>query len=405
MFDQQFFQNPHPVYAKLRQMAPVVPLPAYGMTLLAITRYDDCFQLLRDPRLSSVKIGGTKVLKQFDEEVQSDLAQFAAVTRKWMMFLDAPQHTVLRKVLYDKFAPAGAEKLRPAVHHAVLTLLDRVRSRETFDVIADFSQILPAMTVVHLLGLPASEAPLIGGWAEPIAMLGGALRSTPEMAKEAMTAVRESTDYLRQLLEQRRRKPGEDVISVLLAAQDDGISDDDVIAQALMIITAGHQTARDLIGNGIYTLLQHPDAKRQLQQDPSLIRTTVEEILRYEGPIQAVPRFAKEEVKVYEHTLAPTDTLVFVLGAANRDAAHFNNPESFDITRKDNSHLGFGAGAHACIGASIARIEAQASLAEILRYFPDLELATTDLQWRTNFAFRGLQALPVKTGALARASA
>lgn len=194
------------------------------------------------------------------------------------------------------------------------------------------------------------------------------------------------------------------MISVLLAAQRDVVSDDDIIAQALMIITAGHQTARDLVGNGIYTLLRHAASKRKLQQHPGLIRTTVEEILRYEGPIQAVPRFAKVEFSVYDRTLARTNTLVFILGAANRDSAHFSDPDIFDITRKDNSHLGFGAGAHACIGASIPRVEAQTGINEMLRHFPNLELATTELQWRDNFAFRGLVSLPVATGYLASAS-
>ena len=265
MFNKQFFEDPYPVYRAMRAAAPVHRVDVYGTQALACFRYEDCVNYLRDPRMSSRKIGGSKVLHQFDATLQAELAEYDRVTQRYLLWMDDPRHSAIRKVLYDGFSPAAVEKLRPAIVSQINALLDRVADAREFDLVRDVVHSLPSTVVTFVLGLPLEDAALVRDWSDAIVTFAGSANSTPDMARRGVGAVSEAFSYFRAEFEDRRNNPRDDLITRMLAGCPEGFHAEDLAAQCVLIVTAGHKTTRDVIGNGILALLRNPDALRELQ--------------------------------------------------------------------------------------------------------------------------------------------
>jgi cytochrome P450 len=287
------------------------------------------------------------------------------------------------------------DKLRPAIAAQVEKLLDRIGDAREFDIVRALAQPLPSMVVTFILGIPLEDNELIGEWSDAIIKFAGANTSTPDEARTAVAALSQATAYFRAKIEERRQNPREDFISRMVADCPADFDLDDLASQCVMIATAGHKTTRDVIAAGVLSLLRHPDALQELRDNPALIRPAVEEILRYESPNQIVPRFAREDMVLHGVEVKRGEVIGIMLASANRDRRCFEDPERFDIKRRDNTHIAFGGGPHACIGSYLARVDIQIAILGVVQRFPKLQLAAAKIDWEPNFAFRGLNSLLV----------
>jgi len=394
--DPAFLADPYPVFHKLRADTPVFKAP-FGRWF--ITRYDDTAQLLRDRRFGKDYDDPDALMRRFGPTA---LQEPAVVELTHMMLMrDPPDHTRLRGLVTKAFTARRIEAMRARVQDLTDRLLDKVVSRGHMDLIRDLAYPLPVLVICELLGIPdedqarfvtgtGSGAPLLNPTPPTRAELDGANRGTLE-----------SGAYFETLFERRRRDPRDDLITQLVQAEEAGdrLSTAELRANVSLLFAAGHETTVNLIGNGFLSLLRHPDQWRMLRENPALIPNAIEEILRFEAPVQAVARTAAEPIELSGVTLEPHAIVVSLVGAANRDPAVFENPDRFDITRTDLRPLSFGGGIHFCLGAQLARIEAAVVFETVLRRLPDLRLASLEpLKWRSSFTLRGLTGLPVTWG-------
>jgi cytochrome P450 len=288
--------------------------------------------------------------------------------------------------------------MRPRVQQVVDDLLDAVCGDGRMDAIADFAYPLPAIVIAETLGVPPADRDQFKRSADAIVSFLGSGRAVAEHARHAQRSYLALAENLLQpLIEERRRAPRADLISALIAAEGggDGLSAEELTAMCVSFLTAGHETTTNLIGNGLLALLRHPAELRRLRDDPGLISTAVEELLRYDSPVQRQWRLASEELEIRGQPIAAGELVIQMLGAANRDPAQFPEPDRLDLGRQENRHVAFGNGVHFCLGAPLARVEGQVAFATLLRRLPDLALAHEELEWHPNMAFRGLKALPV----------
>jgi cytochrome P450 len=394
LFSPEFLRDPYPTYRYHLAGAAIQRLPIRTDTLAAF-RYEVCMSLLRNTSMSSVRPPHAIVAAPEEERVP--FADFIDHARRWLLFLDAPAHTRLRKLMNKGFAPLSVEKLRPRVDAAVEHLLDRARDSGRLDVINDFAYPLPVRIISELLGLPESLYDRCIKLSTDIADWLGNLRRTPADARPAQEAVRELTSYFEEVVRASPDGQHPDLLHLLLeiARSEPEVTLEDVYAQCVLLLVAGHETTRNLIGNGIHTLLTHPDALSDLRADLTLLPSAVEEILRFESPVQAFGRAVPHQVEI-DGTVVPAGSMItIVIGAAHRDSSQYDNPDHFDIHRKRIRHLAFGADAHVCLGSTLARLEAQVAIAALIERFPRLHLVEERPDWGTNFAFRGLRSLPV----------
>jgi pimeloyl-[acyl-carrier protein] synthase len=394
IFSPDFLRNPYPTYRQHLD-GPSVQRMQIRSDLWAVFRYDTCMSVLRELRMSSVR--PVQSMIAVPEEERTEFASFISHAQRWLLFLDAPAHTRLRKLMNRGFAPLTIEKLRPRVEAAVEELLRKAASVPEFDLIADFAYPLPVRIISELLGLPPRLYDRCIALSTDIANWLGNLRRTADDARRASAAVAELTGYFADVIREREGAQQEDLLHLLLsiAATEPGITVEDVHSQCVLLLVAGHETTRNLIGNGMYTLLTHPEALDEVRAQPEIMPAVVEEILRFESPVQAFGRFAATDMEIDGVALPAGSSLTLVIGAAHRDSHHFENPDRFDIHRKRNRHLAFGADAHVCLGTTLARLEGQLGLAALIERFPRLRLASASPDWGTNFAFRGLRSLPV----------
>lgn len=385
--------DPYPFYHRLRSDDPVHHSPL-GFWIL--TRYDDVVMALRDPRF------GRKGFEPLLQAVYgSGAGQPGYVTS--MLFRDPPDHTRLRGLVNKAFTPRVVEELRPRIQEVVDGLLDEVQDRETMDVIADLAYPLPVIVICEMLGVPTSDRGTLRQWSIDIARSLDAigLPVDPEIIVRGNAARQALTSYFRHgLIPERRKRPRPDLLSALIAAEEEGdtLSEGELLATCNLLFVAGHETTVNLIGNGLLALLRHPAQLQMLREDPSRIESAVEEFLRYDSPVQRTGRIPDSEVEIDGKQIAPGEMVVAVIGAANRDPAHFPDPDRLDITRSDNRHIAFGWGIHFCLGAPLARVEGQIAISALLRRAPRLALATRAPEWRESSVLRGLKALPVKRG-------
>ena len=396
LFDPSFKADPYPTYAKLRSSAPVyrAALPD-GRGVWLITRYDDVLAVLKDQRFVKDWRGALtpEQLAQVPPipEVMKPLSQN-------MLDTDPPDHERLRALVSKAFTPRLIERLRPRVQAISDGLLDAVQDRGEMDLINDYAFPLPITVIAELLGVPAEDRNNFREWSDA-AVSGNA--SQEYMEQILIPHMQAFTDYLRALFEEKRSNPKDDLVSALVRAEEAGdrLSEDELLGMVFLLLVAGHETTVNLIGNGVLALLQHPDQLRKLKEDPSLIKPAVEELLRYDGPVEtSTERFAREDVEIGGQVIPRGEMVLVVLAAADHDPERFPDPDELDITRTDNRHLAFGKGIHHCLGAPLARMEGQIAISTLLRRMPNLRLkgSPESLSWRPGMILRGLRGLPVE---------
>ena len=376
--------DPYPVYDRLRQEDPVHRMEG-GRWLL--TRYEDCQAVLRNPTMSSAQRDiGT-------EDEPSLLQQYLS---KLMLFSDAPDHTRLRGLVSRSFTPRVVEELRPRIVELVDELLDEAAEAGELDVIAGLGRPLPVAVIAQMLGGPTEDQDRFRSWSESLAHTVDP-EMAPDVAERAAIAGLEFMQYFNELAEERRQRPQGDLVSALAADEDAGdrLSNDELVANLILLLIAGHETTTNLIGNGTLALLRNPDELARLRADPGLAKTAVEEVLRYDSPVHLTGRAPLEDTEVGGVPVKAGERVTILLAAANRDPAVFTEPARLDLGRSENKHLAFSSGPHFCLGAALARLEGQIALSTLVTRFPGLALASDDLEWNPTTTLRGLQRLPV----------
>jgi cytochrome P450 len=377
-------RDPYPLYRKLRELDPVHRSPAGPLIL---TRHADATAVLRDPRFSSnpSHLGG--------ERPQVGPRR---VDTKVLLFLDPPDHTRLRSLVAKAFTPAVVRRLRPRVEQLVAELLDTAAERGSLELIADLAYPLPVAVICELLGVPAGDRALFGTWSSDASRLLDRDIDLDEAAVErGGAAIAGFTEYFGGLIQRRRAEPGDDLLSGLIAAEEDGqrLSWEELFATIILLYLAGHETTVNLIGNGALALLRHPHQLQRLRRDPSLGPSAVEELLRYDSPVHLTARIATADLAVGGVPVPRGEQVIALVAAANHDPAVFAGPDDLDVGRRDNRHLSFSAGMHYCLGAALARLEGEVAFAALLRRFPHLDLTDPAPQLREHFVLRGLRSL------------
>jgi cytochrome P450 len=391
----EFTANPYPTYAQLRATAPIQRLTLPDeRTVWLITRYDDVVAVLRDPRF--VKDQRNTMTAEELAQMPSEMDAFDFLNQH-MLAVDPPNHTRLRTLVHKAFTPRLVEQLRPRIQTITDTLLDAVQPKGEMDLIDDFAFPLPITVIAELLGIPVEDHASFRRWTN-ILVSGG---HSDERLQQVMGAMQEFGAYLGQLFARRRTQPGEDLVSQLLRVEEAGdmLSEPELYSMAFLLLIAGHETTVNLIGNGTLALLLHPDQRERLQQNPALIETAIEELLRYEGPVAtSTQRFAREDVAIGGVIIPRGDEALVVLASADHDDRRFSDPDGLDIARSDNRHLAFGHGIHYCLGAPLARLEGQIAIGTLLRRMPNIRLSVDPeaLVWRPGLLIRGLSGMPVK---------
>ena len=380
-----FRSNPYPFYDMLRSFAPMFYWEAWGMWFL--TRYDDCAALLRDARL-----GHYEGQYSFPESQRA----LVEMQKEWLLLKNPPDHTRLRGLVHKAFTPRMVEQMRQQVQTITDSLLDKIVAEGDGDLIAGLAYPLPVTVIAALLGIPAEDHDQFHVWSDALARSLD-LTEVTEVYEKASAAAAELTDYLRRIVAQRRGHLRDDLLSALIAAEEAGdrLSEEELYATCALLLVAGHETTINLIGNGTLALLQNPEAWQQLQANPTLIKTAVEELLRYDSPVQMTSRMALEDMEIRGQTVRRGQQVAFLLGAANHDPERFAQPGTLDLSRDPNPHLAFGNGIHYCLGAPLARLEGQIAISTLLRRLPHLRLAAEASTYRDNYVLRGLESLKV----------
>lgn len=390
--------DPFPSFARLRAADPVHWSDILGGWVL--TRYRDVRAALADRRLSADRI--TPFRDHLTQPQRAEISDLLATLGLWAVFNDPPDHTRRRALLNTAFTPRAVAALRPTIAAIVERLVDGVAGRAEFDLIADFAYPLPATVIAGMIGVPAADLDRFKHWSDDIAAFVGSALATPDKRGRAERGVREMTAYFRAMAARHRAQPGAGILSALIAAEEQGkgLSEEEIVASCILLLFAGHETTTNLIGNGVLALLRHPGELAALRAAPERMADAVEEMLRYDGPTQAMTRIALEDVVFAGVAGEPRqvrrgDRLFLLLNAANRDPEIFAEPERFRLGRADSRHLSFGYGPHFCLGAPLARLEAEIGIGALLRRLPRLTLAEEHPPWSDSFVLRGVKALRV----------
>lgn len=390
LLDPDVRADPYPLYRRLQTEDPVHWDPY--LHAWVVSRYVDVVTVLQ-----SFSAARTPTPKQLTALGLSELNPIARVLVRQMLFMDPPGHTRLRALAAAAFTPSRAEALRSHIQDIMDGLIDTVLPKGRMDVMADLADLLPATVTAEMMGVPVADRDQLKAWSKDFSEMLGNFQHNPGRSALMLTTVEDMTGYFRAKMREQERQPQEGVIHALMTAEIDGdrLSEEEVIANSIITMTGGQETTTSLIGNGLLSLLRHPRELARLRGDPSLLPSAIEELLRYESPIQYTTRLAPADVELGGTLIRKRQAVVALMGAANRDPEHFPDPDRLDLARRDNRHLAFGWAAHYCFGAPLARIEAQIAFSTILRRLPDLALEPVPLAWRRNMAFRGLEALPV----------
>jgi len=390
LLDPEVLANPYPLYHQLRSEDPVHWDPF--LHAWVATRYADVIYVFQ--RFSANR---TPTPEQLTALGLSALTPLAQVMVLQMLFLDPPAHTRVRSLASKAFTARRVEVLRSHIQDITDSLLDAVQDKGRMDVIADLAYPLPAMVTAEMLGVPTSDWKQLTGWSADFAQVLGNFQHNPDRAPRVIRSLEEMSAYFRAAIREQRKHPSEGLINALLTAEIDGdhLSEEEVVANTIVTMVGGQETTTNLIGNGILTLLRHPDQLEKLKEDLPLIPSAVEELLRYESPSQHTARLAPDDVMLGGKLIRKRQAIIAVMGAANRDPERFPDPDRLDICRQDNRHVAFAWAGHFCFGAPLARIEGQTAFATLLRRMPDIKLEPGPIIWRENLGLRGLTALPV----------
>src|SRR3990172_1864784 len=415
--------NPYPFYRQLRTQDPVHWDEEMGFWVF--TRFADIESLYLDERFSRAQglMGCFERLSRQDQDIARPVYHSFSKT---MFYTDPPYHTHLRGLMNNAFTPRRVEQLRPYIKKTVADLLEEAQAKDQIEIIRDVAYPLPVMVIAELLGLPVQDRARFKKWSDDLFAILGTVRQTSQFLERAAQSLREMTEYVGDLSRERRERPGDDLLSALLSVVAEGegrlvcphhakdsssppptaelvregeavasLTQEELVANINILLSTGHETTTHLIGNGLLALLQHPDQMEKLQHQRGLLAAAIEEMLRYDNPVQITYRSALEDAEINGKLICKGNLVNSVLGSANRDPKRFSNPDDFDITRNEGRHLSFGLGIHFCIGASLVRLEAEIAFATILRRFPKIALATDHLDWQEHPIFRGLKSLPV----------
>jgi cytochrome P450 len=357
------------------------------------SRYDDVTAILRDKRFGKCFVQRTE--KQHGPDIWEQPVY--ASMRNWMLVMDPPDHGRLRGLVARAFAPRHLKALRPRIQQLVDDSLDAVQDNGGMEFIKDFAHPLPVHVICDMLGIPLEErnqffegSRLSGRLIDPTPM-------TPDERKQVNEGHQQQAAYFQDLFERRRKTPGDDIITELLGAADDGdkLSDDELIGNIILLFGAGHETTVNMLGNGLLALLSDRPQWETLVADPSLVPNAVEEMLRFDSSVQMTGRVAFEDVEIGDVTIPAGEAVLNLLGAANRDPEHYDSPESFQVDRQNVQPASFGGGIHHCLGAPLARLEGEIAMAALIKRLPNIQLANDDPDWRLTFTLRGLTSLPV----------
>lgn len=397
MLGPAFLLNPYPMYAALSASDPVMWSPAvFGIGAWIVTSHAACAQILRSRHFG--KEGEKVISPEVLSRIPQERPELVERRRNNMLFRDPPNHTRLRGLVSQAFTPRTIEQLRAHITELVEKLIDgMIEKGSTADLLNDFAFPLPVIVIAELLGVPAADRDSFKTWSS-LMIQGLNPSATRDDVDKALTAIDGLDAYITQIIDERRQKPRGDLISELVRVQSEGdrLSSAEMSATCRLLLTAGHETTVNLIGNGMLALLQNPEQKQKLAADPQLMPGAIEEILRYDSPVQMTMRFTYEDTEVAGRTLKRGQPVALLIGAANRDAAQFPEPTRLDICRENaNTHLSFALGSHYCLGAALARLEGALAISTLLRRLPNLALTDTALTYRKNFVLRGLSSLPV----------
>ncbi|HEX3185650.1 MAG TPA: cytochrome P450 [Pyrinomonadaceae bacterium] len=400
LLDPEVLANPYPLYHRLRTEAPVHWDPY--LYAWVVTRYSDIVFVLHQ---FSAKCAPTP--EHLAAIGMPDLAPVAQCMMRQMLFMDAPAHTRLRGLASMAFTPARVEALRSHIQEIVDGLMEPLVGAGRMDVIADLAAPLPAIVTSEMLGVPTSDRDRLKQWSEDFAEVLGNFQHNPDRASRTLKCVEEMNDYFRDAIRRGRAQPREGLVHSLITAEIDGdrLTEEEVIANCIVTMVGAQETTTNLIGNGVLSLLRNPDQLQVLRENPPLIPSAVEELLRYESPSQHTTRIATEDTELGGKRIRTGQAVIVVMGAANRDPERFADPDRLDVGRRDNRHLAFGWASHFCFGAALARIEGQIAFDAIVNRLPDLALEPGPLVWRENLGLRGLTSLPVTFSAHTRAAA
>ncbi len=383
--------DPYPRYRQLRETAPVHKSSLGPVWFL--TRYEDTNFLLRDNRFGKGDPADERRMV-FNPSVRPRPPSVLATS---MLFVNPPDHTRLRGLVVRGFTPRRVQGLRDSIEELAGAIMDRLAAEREVDAIDALAFRLPVDVIGELIGVPPADReqfrPIV--WELAASLEFGVTDEQLDRTEAAMAVIE---GYFRELVSKRRAEPLDDLTSALIAARDgdDALTEDEMVASLMLIFAAGFETTTNLIGNGLLTLIRHPDQMARVWADPELIPSAVEEILRFEAPVQADARVAFEPVEIDGHLVEKDDFVITFLGAANRDPAVFDDPDSFDVSREPNYPLSFAAGIHHCLGANLARLEVRVVLEQLARRFSSIELLDDEPAWRNRLILRGLETLPVR---------
>ena len=383
-----FLADPYPTYRRLRAEDPVHQSP---LGFWVLTRYDDVVATLRDPRCVKEPLAAL-VAARFGVAVPPGVGLT-------MLDRDPPDHTRLRSLVSKAFTPRVVESLRPRIQQIVDRLISRAEAAGSMDLIEEFAYPIPVNVICELLGVPVEDHDQFKGWSLDIARGLDSVLLPPdsEVPRRSGAARHAMGDYFRRLIAERRASPRSDLLSALIAAEEAGekLTEEELLATCILLLIAGHETTVNLIGNGTLALLRHPDELRRLRETPGLIVNAVEELLRYDGPVQRTARVPSADITIGGRAIGKGEMVMPFIGAADRDPAQFPDPDRLDLGRADNRHIAFGWGIHFCLGAPLARVEGQIAIDTLVRRLPKLELVSDEPHYRQSLTLRGLKTLEV----------
>jgi cytochrome P450 len=389
-----FVADPYPAYTELRRAGRIHYYEETNQWI--VPHYADVNDLLRDRRFGRTYLHLATHQEMGRPEDVPEAGDFWFLIRNGILDMEPPDHTRVRRLVAKAFTPKMVEGLRPTIQRLMDGYVDRVRGAGEFDLIREIAEPLPVTVIAELLGIPEADRRHLRPWSAEICRMYE-LNPTEEDARAASAAAVEFSGYLRGLIRERRRTPTEDLIGELVQVVDQGdrLTEDEMIGTCVLLLNAGHEATVNVTGNGWWALFRNPDQLALLRSDHSLVRRAIEELMRFDTPLQMFERWVLEDAEICGQMVPKGQELALLFGSANHDPAQFDDSDRLDVTRDHNPHMSFGAGIHFCLGAPLARVELDVSFSTLLRRLPEMELVA-EPEWKPNYIIRGLKELRVR---------
>lgn len=390
--DPQVLADPYPFYDQLRSQEPVLWDDFFKGWICGT--YTEVAAALHDSRLGAQRVTSNQELEELG---LAELAPLYFPLTNQLLFIDPPKHSRLRGLIAKVFTSRRVDLMQAYLQKIVDQMISEAVEQGTMDVIRDIAYPLPVTVIAELLGVPATDRAQLKKWSDDYASMLGSFQYIPDNPEETLHSLNDMNNYFLAIIREYRQHPQDNLLSDLILAQEQGkhLDDDELIANCILLLAAGHETTTNLIGNAILTLLKHPDQLMLLRQRPELITSAIEEVLRFESPAQYTVRKARADLELGGQTIKKDQAIILLMGAANRDHRRFVHPDRFDIQRTNNKHFAFGHASHFCIGAPLARQEGKIAVMTMIERLPNLRLENNQVNWRENKNLRGLASLPV----------